>query len=323
MGYRLVCGFLLLGLLAPSAFADASPRQIALTFDDAPREDGAFFSGKERTRRLIEALDKAAVSGAMFFVTTGNAERNDPDFERLRSYESAGHVLANHSHSHLWLHRTATDQYLDDLDHAQSLLESIGTPAAFYRYPFLDEGRAVEKRDAAVAALAERNLRNGYVTVDNYDWYMDALVQRAAKRGDGIDREVLREAYVGVLMEAVRFYDAIGIETIGRSPRHVLLLHENDLAALYIVDLVAALREEGWEIIPALDAYADPIAEEEPDTVFLGQGRVAALAHARGVRSAPDLVHEAEDEAWLEAYFQRLQVFTQGDPLQSPASEGQ
>ena len=90
--------------------------------------------------------------------------------------------------------------------------------------------------------------------------------------------------------------------TLGRSPRHVLLLHENDLAALFIGDLVTELRARGWTIISATEAFADPIAELEPDTLFLGQGRIAALAHEAGM--APDsLVSPTEDEDYLARRF--------------------
>ena len=44
----------------------------------------------------------------------------------------------------------------------------------------------------------------------------------------------------------------------------MLLLHETDLNALFIVDLVAGLRAAGWTIITMDEAYRDPIAQMEP-----------------------------------------------------------
>ena len=54
--------------------------------------------------------------------------------------------------------------------------------------------------------------------------------------------------------------------------------------------------------LPMDVAYADPIARVEPDTGFLGEGRVAALAHLAG-RRPRDLVHERTDEAVLTGLF--------------------
>ena len=67
-------------------------------------------------------------------------------------------------------------------------------------------------------------------------------------------------------------------------------------------DLARGLRADGWEIIPAVDAFDDPLAAIEPDTLFLGQGRVAALAYLAG-REPRDLVHITEDEEALRAEF--------------------
>ena len=51
------------------------------------------------------------------------------------------------------------------------------------------------------------------------------------------------------------------------------------------------------------EAYADPIARMEPDTLYLGGGRVAALANVAG-REPASLVHPRTDEAELERLFE-------------------
>lgn len=120
-------------------------------------------------------------------------------------------------------------------------------------------------------ALAARELSNGYVTVDGSDWHMEQLAVEAVCAGRRIDMDALRDLYVGTHVEAAEFYDALARRTIGRSPAHVLLLHETDLAALWIGDLVAALRARGWEIVTPDDAFADPLRTEMPN-VPVAQG---------------------------------------------------
>ncbi len=289
-----------------AAGADAGERrQIALSFDDAPRGDGPVFTGDARTSELVAALDRAGVEGAMFFVTTENlVAHGDAGYERLQRYAAAGHRIANHSHSHESANRTAAADFLKDLDRAEQTLRELPGFRAYFRFPFLHEGRPESRRDAIRDGLAERGLTNGYVTVDNYDWYMQALANEVAAAGGRVDTPEWRDAYVDTLLHAVEFYDALAVRTLGRSPKHVLLLHENDLAALFVDDLVTALRDTGWEIIPAEAAYADPLNEREPDTLFLNQGRVAAIAHTEGA-SARRLVSAFEDEAALRAEFVR------------------
>jgi len=304
-----VSGAVFAAAAATSHTESEAVRRIALTFDDAPRSKGGFFSGEERTRRLIRELRQAGVDEAMFFVKTSHI-RSENDRERLRQYTEAGHRLANHSHSHRWLSRTDSDEYIADIAEASKILKGFDHYDPLYRFPFLDEGRTVEKRDAAREALLDLGLAHGYVTVDNYDWYLANRVKVALRDGLTVDREALRQVYLEHILESVAFYDGIATDVLGRSPSHVLLLHENDLAALFIGDLVRALREAGWEIIGAREAYADPIAKVLPDTLFNGQGRVAAMAHAAG--TAPRaLVQDSEDEQFLDAMLDRYRVFSE------------
>ncbi|MNC99972.1 hypothetical protein D3C83_184430 [compost metagenome] len=62
------------------------------------------------------------------------------------------------------------------------------------------------------------------------------------------------------------------------------------------------MRGAGWTIISPTVAYRDPIAAAEPDTLFLFQGRVAAIAYLSGIPRR-ELVHEREDEAVLDRLF--------------------
>lgn len=236
--------------------AVSEPRgRVALTFDDAPLGDGAFLTGAERTAHLIAALDEVGVEGAMLFVLTENIASTPEGAERLKAYVDAGFRLANHTHAHPALRKTSVDVYLEGIDEAAAILSAYGGVSPYFRYPYLDEGRTAEVRDAVRTALAARGLKNGYVTVDTYDWYMNALAAEAVSRGHPLDMKALRQAYVEILVSDLEFYDTIALATLGRSPAHVLLLHENDLAALFAGDLVNTLRARGWDVIPAEEAY--------------------------------------------------------------------
>ena len=312
---------LLFSLLVAAAPA-AAQKRIALTFDDVPRAPGAFLTPDQRTPMLIDALRRAGVEQAAFFITTGHlGEPYGAGGEaRIAAYVAAGHVIGNHSHSHLWLHRTPTETYVADLDRAARWLSGRPGYRPWYRFPFLDEGRQdPAKRDALRAALRERGLVNAYVTVDTYDWYLENLARDAVRQGKAVDRDALRDLYVESLVALAEFNEQRAVETLGRSPAHVLLLHETDVAALFVADLVAALRERGWRIVTADEAYRDPIAQVEPDTLFLGSGRVAAIAHAAG-RPAPELVSEWTEEDVLSRRFAE-RVLHEAPAPTAPGSE--
>jgi peptidoglycan/xylan/chitin deacetylase (PgdA/CDA1 family) len=285
----------------PDAPPKPVPKRIAITFDDVPIHDGPLFTGEERARHLIAALKGAKVPQAAMFVTTGNI-RGPADEDRLRAYAAAGHVLANHSHGHRRLNRVSPEAYLADIDMANRRLRGLPNLRPWFRFPYLNEGGDQVARDAVRAGLTARGLANGYVTIDTWDWALVDLVRKAKAAGREIDMAALRDLYLEMMLSAVATYDAIAMEHLGRSPAHVLLAHENDLAALFIDDLVAALRHRGWAVISPDQAYTDPIAAVTPDTMHLRNGRVAALAAVKGV--PPERLSDGfHDEKLLKALF--------------------
>ena len=166
---------------------------------------------------------------------------------------------------------------------------------------------------ALQVGLTELGYSNGYVTVDNFDWYLNALLNGAKKEGKLIDYEKLGHLYVALIWEAITFYDAIAVKTLGRSPKHVLLLHENDTSALFVEQLAEHVRKQGWEIITPQQAYNDPIAQALPTTTFHKQGRIAAMAKVKGV-DEKTLRHPAENQAYLDKLFQEQHVFEEPPP---------
>lgn len=280
--------------------------EIAISFDDAPRPDGRYFTSAQRSQYLLEALRQAEVSEALFFVTTSNLNHNNRP--QLLAYAAAGHKLANHSHAHNRPDALGPAGFRNDLQTANAILSELPGFMPLFRFPFLDEGKTADSHRDLLKALTESGYRNGYVTVDNYDWFLDAKFQGALKAGKSIDYGKLKQVYVDLLWQGIQFYDRVAVQQLGRSPRHVLLLHENDLAALFVADLVRHIRAQGWTIIPASLAYQDPIAEQAPDTVFNGQGRIAAIAAVNGVKRR-ELVPDLEDEDWLNKHLQEQGVF--------------
>lgn len=280
--------------------------EIAFTFDDAPRSSKEMLTADERTQMLIKNLKAAKIPDVVFFIKTSNI--NNESNRRLKSYIQAGYHFANHSHSHFDSHKVDVEAYVQDIKKAHDILSGFANFLPYYRYPLLHEGKTRETRDKINKYLIELGYMNGYVTVDNYDWYMDTMLQRAVKEGRKINFQTLKKAYVDSLWESISFYDSISRQVLGRSVKHVLLLHENDMAALFVGDLAAHIRNNGWKIISPSEAYSDPISKMIPDVLFNNQGRVAAIAREKGYKGR-QLVHESEDVEYLEELFEKRGVF--------------
>lgn len=264
----------------------AAQKMIALSFDDAPRGRGAFFTPDERAQRIIAELKKADAPQAVFFVNPAAIGQGDGvgGAERIVAYVAAGHVIANHSNTHPHLGATTAEAYLADIDAAEAWLKGRPGYRPWFRFPFLDEGgRDKVKRDAVRAGLTARGLRNGYVTAESSDWHLENLTREAVQAGKPIDRAALGDLYVTWHVEAADFADGLLQRVTGRQPVQVMLLHETDLAALYIGDLVRALRKAGWTVVSADAAYADPLGKEMPDVPAANGTLTEAMAWAAGV----------------------------------------
>ena len=266
----------------------AAQKMIALSFDDAPRDRGAFFTPDERTQRIIAELKKAKAPQAVFFVNPAAIGHGDGvgGEDRVAAYVAAGHVIANHGNSHLRLGETDTAAYLADIDAAEVWLKGRPGYRPWFRFPFLDEGgKDKAKRDALRAGLAARGLGNGYVTAESSDWHLENLTREAVQAKKKVNRKALGTLYVTWHVEAANFADAMMRRVTGRQPVQMLLLHETDLAALYIGDLVRALRKDGWTVVDADTAYADPVGEAMPDVPSAQGTLTEALAWQAGVPS--------------------------------------
>ena len=270
-----------IALPAPVAI---SGKRIAFSFDDAPRGKGAFLEPDERPKLLIEALKTAGIEQAAFFINTGRITAYDEDAADIAAYAKAGHVLANHTAKHSKLSAVSVETFLADIDAAEVWLKDKPNYRPWFRFPFLDEGRKSRaKRDAVRTGLKKRGLMNGYVTVDASDWYLEDMAISAARAGKIMDWNALRDLFVESYVQSANFSDDLARRTLDRAPVQMILLHETDLAAMFVDDLAAALKAGGWTIVTADEAYRDPIANMDPDVDFADGTRTQMLAAERNI----------------------------------------
>lgn len=292
-----------LSWVAPSL---AFSGKIALTFDDAPTPDSALLTGAERTDKIIAALHKQKVQDALFFVKADNL--NTTTLPRLKRYTSAGFHIANHSYSHRSANEISSEDFLTDAYRAHLALKDLDNFLPYFRPPYLHYGKDLDSIGYIQTNLAKLDYQDGFVTIDNADWYINSLLVNAASEGKKINFAKARRLYVQVMWQAIEFFDALARTTYGASAPHVLLLHENDTTALFLGDLIAHIRKQGGDIIAPQEAFGDPIYRQFPMSYFQKQGRVAAMAQLHGV-PIERLKHPAEDSQYLDALFKQHAVF--------------
>lgn len=297
-------------ILQPDVQANALvSREIAISIDDAPMSSTSLFKSIDRTKVIIAQL-KAVNSPSIGIFSLGrNAQEVPQGMEQLKLYGEAGHMIANHSYSHYQLSKTSTSIFIQDIQRAHQLLGFLPNFKPFFRFPYLCEGKNAHQRETVLQALTTMGYREGYVTVNNYDFAINYLVNKAVKRGQSIDYEKLKQVYLSILWDCIIFYDQLSLKVLGRSVKHVLLLHANDLAAYYIGDLVALIRSKDWKVIPIEEAYQDPIAQLPLATTIKSYyGRISAIAQEKGLNELA-LAPPSLSYSYIQQALEEAQVF--------------
>lgn len=294
----------LVNIIILSAFCCglAEAKEIAITFDDSPRHASGYFDGPTRAQKLIDELKQHQVEQAAFFSVSERL--NEEGIERLMRYAKAGHLIANHTHSHPNFNQLSLEDFSKDFLLAHEKLKSFPNYTKLFRFPYLREGDSKLKRDGMRNLLEKYSYQNAYITANNYDWYIEVLFQKAIKAGKKVDLQRLRKFYVEMLMESIEYYDQLAMTHLGRSPKHVLLLHEMDISALFIGDLIDELRNRGWKIVSPTEAYQDKIVSYRVETPLkYNPGRIGEIARDKGQQKG--LWHETLDEKYLENAFNK------------------
>lgn len=266
--------------------------EVAITMDDFNFVETPLLSPAERNRRILAALAAHRIRAAAF-VLGKNAE-SDENRAMLAAWGKAGHTVGNHTYSHPQYSGTGFDDFAADFLKAEKLLESLPGYARLFRFPYLDEGRTPELRDRMRGFLHERSYRNGSVTIDASDWYVDSRMRARIKEAPTADLTPYRDFYLAHIWERARYYDGLAREVLGHTVRHTLLVHFNLLNGLFLGDLLAMFEAKGWRLVDAHKAFEDPVFAAEPKIAPAGQSLLWALAKESGKHAAP-LRYPGED----------------------------
>jgi len=278
----------------------SNSKEIAITFDDSPRIAEGYFSGPDRAKKLIEELKTHEIQKVVFF--SNSAKLNPEGIQRLQAYSQAGHIIANHTHNHPDFNKMSLEDYAENFLLADSKLSQFKSYKKFFRFPYLREGDNEQKRDGMRDVLNKHGYFNAYITLNNYDWYIENLFQEAIKVGVELDIDRMQTFYINVMIESIEYYDKMAQTHLGRSPKHILLLHEMDISALFVGDLVDELRRKGWKIITLEEAYTDEISQYKSQLVFpYNPGRIGEIARKAGQKKG--LWHKILDEEYLTQRF--------------------
>lgn len=289
--------------------ADGLPQtgrpKISFTFDDGVTGDMPGYSFREWNAMLLQNLEKGGVK-AIFFVTGSNKTDEKGRF-LLKSWDDAGHSIANHTFSHPSYNseKISFEAFCQELLKTDTVIREYRNYLKMFRFPYLKEGNTAEKINRFRSFMQERHYRNGYVTIDASDWAIDSRLRKKLKEQPGADLEPFRQFYLDHLYDRAVFYENLSQQLTGRHISHTILLHHNLAAALFADDLIALFREKGWDIVPATAAFEDSVYKEQPSNIPAGESLIWALAKQSG-RFDSILRYPAEDEQYEKEKMDQL-----------------
>jgi peptidoglycan-N-acetylglucosamine deacetylase len=277
--------------------------KISFTFDDGKTADHPPYMLEEWNRMLLDTL--AAHNARAVFFVKGSSLDNERGREVLKSWNEAGHIIANHTYSHWNYNTTPFADYRADFLKNDSLVKQYSNFTPMFRFPYLKEGESRQKIDSFRLFLDSMGYRNGHVTIDASDWYIDSRLTRRLKENPVEDLSAYKKYYLNHIYNRALFYDSLAVALTGRQIHHTLLLHHNLSAGLFMGDLIRMFKEKGWEITGADEAYKDEFFNNRPSTVPAGESLVYSLAKETGKFDAI-LRYPAEDARYEKEAMDKL-----------------
>jgi peptidoglycan-N-acetylglucosamine deacetylase len=279
--------------------------KIAFTFDDGQTNDVAGFSLENWNEQLLNNLKKHNLKAILF--SSGANKSSEKGKYVLSSWNNAGHFIANHTMTHANFNskNTSLEAFKWELMANDSIIRNYSNFYPYFRFPYLKEGNTKEKINGFRAFMSQKGYKNGHVSVDASDWYIDSRLVKRLRENPNADISGFREFYKNHLLNRATFYDSLAIQITERQISHVILLHHNLAAALFLDDLIQHFKNNGWEVIDADMAYADKIYEKIPANIPAGESLIWALAKQTG-KFDKILRYPAEDSIYEKPAMDKL-----------------
>ena len=165
-------------------------QKIALTFDDGPHP--------KYTEQLLDGLKERNVV-VTFFVTGENAE-NYPEI--IRREQEEGHLIGNHTYSHIQLTQDNREQFKAELMKTNTIIEEItGQGVTYVRPPYGSWDKSFEK---------ELNMIPVLWSIDPLDWCCDdaaCVVRKVESAAEENAIILLHDSYPSTVTAALQIVD--------------------------------------------------------------------------------------------------------------------
>ena len=266
-----------------SSIVSTEPKKLlAITMDD-------FNLGFEHGMNLVDRNAAILAAFAHYnhkaagFVTGKFVRAYDSGQSVVQSWNDAGHVIGNHTYSHM--NSTKKDAALvkADILKNHAYLSNFSGYNNTFRFPYLAEGGTKEKVSEYRVFLDEHGLANAPVTIDTIDWFVSSRLEKRLKHDPQYDVSGYRDYYVKSVLELAEQKHQLALRLGYVNLPHTVLVHHNILNGMFIRDVMDALVGAGWFFVDADKALSHPFYDYRPETPNRGRSVLSVLAQENDI----------------------------------------
>jgi peptidoglycan/xylan/chitin deacetylase (PgdA/CDA1 family) len=301
-----------------ATFLAAQSRTVALTIDDLPFVKSAQNSGPPTltakqaaaaNRKVLNALVRHHVPVTGFVIQRGVDDLGTAAGTAiLRDWVRRGFDLANHTYQHPDFDDLTVEQFEDQVLRGEAtfvpLMKSAGRQPQFFRFPFNHTGDTEGKHDALAAFLKQHGYRLAPCTIETSDWMFAAAYGLMLAAHDKAPAARLRSDYLAFTAAQIDYFNDLNKQVLGYDPPQIMLIHDNQLNADVIEDLLAIFEKKQFHFVSLAEAEADPVYQG-PDTFFTKYGPMWGYRWARERNVKVDGSLEPEPPKWVTEYAQQ------------------
>ena len=259
--------------ILPSSTIKAQTRTVALTIDDLPfvrandAPPGSALDVKEAVasnRKLLKAIARHKVPVTGFVVEQRAEELGLPSGTMiLRDWTRRGLDLGNHTYAHPDFDTQTAEEFEDQIVCGETtitpLMKEAGRNVEFFRFPFNHSGDTQEKHDAVAGFLAQYGYRLAPCTIETSDWMFNSAYSLMLARKDHASAARLRVAYLAFTSEQIDYFQNLNEQVLGYEPPEIMLIHDNQLNADVIEQLLALFEHKRYRWVTLNQAESDPV----------------------------------------------------------------
>lgn len=234
----------------------AEDHEIAITIDDLPfvgsgtSTPGNLKRTQERFMAIVNTLVENQVP-ATGFAIGGAIAKNE--WELLEIFRNQGFSIGNHTYKHRSLNSMTAENYIADIEKADTVLSPVMTEPKYFRYPYLAEGSG-EKKQKVHEWLAAHQYTIAPVTIDSKDYEFNAQFYRIPYRQRPQRLTQFKKRYLAFIWQQTLRAEKKAKKVEGQPVKHILLIHANLINSLCLADIIEMYRSNGYKFITLQEA---------------------------------------------------------------------